>query len=413
MAPNRSLTLPTGIECHGTALRIVFYYNGKRYRESLGLEFNKQNLKFASHKRESILYEIKIGTFNYAKHFPNSKHAFGKRRAKNIEELAKLFLETKSFDVRRSTLQRYEWVLRDFCKIYGAKRSCETLSPRSLVEYRNSLAQGRVGKTINRNLVTINAFLSWLYKMEYIERDLSGILDRVKESSTDIKPFSFDEVSKALAVCYQLQHRNIFTIFAYTGIRTGELCALAWEDVDFEKRTIHIRRSTYIDRGLKTTKTDRERVVDLMPPAFDALTSQLHLTGHLPTNEYEVELPGNVIRKESLHFVFNPKVVRAQKGSEYDYYGNRGLGRIWMKLCNKAGVEYRNQYQLRHTYASWMITHANVNVSYLAQQMGHADITMVAKVYGKWLEESNKKESNRAWNELRKMLPEGSKYNAI
>ncbi|EKO3974257.1 integrase [Vibrio fluvialis] len=48
------------------------------------------------------------------------------------------------------------------------------------------------------------------------------------------------------------------------------------------------------------------------------------------------------------------------------------------------------------------MTHANVNVSYLAQQMGHSDITMVAKVYGKWLKESNKKESDRVWRELQK-----------
>ncbi|EGQ8492061.1 tyrosine-type recombinase/integrase [Vibrio cholerae] len=77
-------------------------------------------------------------------------------------------------------------------------------------------------------------------------------------------------------------------------------------------------------------------------------------------------------------------------------------------MCNsltraKRGVRCRNQYQLRHTYASWMITHANVNVSYLAQQMGHADITMVARVYGKWLVESNKKESERVWQELKKV----------
>lgn len=101
--------------------------------------------------------------------------------------------------------------------------------------------------------------------------------------------------------------------------------------------------------------------------------------------------------------MFNPKVVREQKVSGYDYYGKRALGRMWTALCKKGGVRYRNQYQLRHTYASWMITHANVNVSYLAQQMGHADITMVARVYGKWLVESNKKESERIWQELERV----------
>ncbi|NOH98385.1 DUF3596 domain-containing protein [Vibrio sp. 99-70-13A1] len=405
MAPNSSLKLPPGIEYHGLSLRIVFYYNGKRYRESLGLKVTKQNIKFASNKRESILYEIKIGVFNYAKHFPKSRHGFGKPAGESVLDLAKQFLETKAYDVRRSTLQRYKWVLRDFCKAYGSKRSTDTLSPRSLMQFKSELVQGRGGKTINRNLVTINAFLTWLHKMEYVEKDLSDVLTRVKEADADIQPFSVEEVRTALESSFQLQHKNIITTFAYTGIRTGELCALAWEDVDFENRTIHIRRSSYVDRGLKTTKTDTERFVDLMPPAIEALQSQILLTCSLPIKEYDVEFPGNVIKKENLHFVFNPKVVRAQKRSDYDYYGSRGLNRIWRNLCDKAGIEYRNQYQLRHTYASWMITHANVNITYLAQQMGHADITMVAKIYGKWLAESNKKESDRAWSELRKVHP--------
>ncbi|EOW9420108.1 integrase [Vibrio cholerae] len=35
--------------------------------------------------------------------------------------------------------------------------------------------------------------------------------------------------------------------------------------------------------------------------------------------------------------------------------------------------------------------------------MGHADITMVARVYGKWLVESNKKESELVWQELERL----------
>ncbi|BBM66314.1 integrase [Vibrio alfacsensis] len=400
MAPNELGKLPPGIELHGGSLRIVFYINGKRYRESLGLGPTKQNINFAKRKREAILYEVKIGTFNYAGHFPNSRHAFGKPKAIDIETLSKMFLKQKAFDVRQSTLQRYEWVLRDFCDLYGGNRTCETLAPRTLAHFKQDLVVGKSARTINRNLVTINNFLSWLHKMEYVPRDLSKVLTRVKESESDIQPFSIDEINKALSYCHQLQHRNMITLLVYSGIRTGELCALAWEDVDFENRTIHVRRSTYDKRGLKTTKTDKERFVDLMPPALEALKAQRHLTYLYPTKEYEVELPGNTYRTEKLRFVFNPKVVRKQKCSDHDYYGKRALIRIWTDLCKKASVTYRNQYQLRHTYASWAITYANVNVSYLAQQMGHANITMIAKVYGKWLKESNKKESDRVWREL-------------
>ncbi|UTV28962.1 site-specific integrase [Photobacterium atrarenae] len=404
MAPNAIVDkLPSGIEIHSGNLRICFYYKGKRHRESLGLKPTKQNINFATRKREAMLYEMKIGTFSYAAHFPESKHASGKPGALDLSQLAKQFLESKAHDIRRSTHQRYEWVLRDFLELYGANRSCDTLSPRSLTQFRQELVKGKSGRTINRNLVTINAFLAWLHKMEYVERDLSEVLTRVKESEVDIQPFSVDEINKALAECHQLQHRNMITLLVYTGIRSGELCALAWEDVDFENNTIHIRRSTYDRRGLKTTKTDKERFVDLLPPAIEALKAQRHLTYLFPAKEYDVELPGQAYRQEKLRFVFNPKAVREQKCSDYDYYGKRALGKVWEALCQKAGIPHRNQYQLRHTYASWMITHANVNVSYLAQQMGHADITMVAKVYGKWLTESNKKESDRVWGELQKV----------
>lgn len=392
--------LPTGIENHSNYLRIVFYYRGVRYRESLGLPVTKQNINFAKCKREAIIYEIKIGTFSYAAHFPNSKHAFGRIPNQKIDPLTQKFLHSKEFDIRKSTYQRYDWVLRDFIEGYGSNRSVDTLSPRTLMEFRQSLVKGKNGRTINRNLVTINAFLAWLFKMEYISQDLSKILTRVKEPPTNIKPFTMEEVKKVLSVCHQLQHSNMFTTLVYTGIRTGELCTLAWEDVDFTTNTLLIRRSAYTTRGLKTTKTDKERYVDLLPPAIDALKKQRSLTYLYPAKTHQIELPGNSYRSENLRFVFNPKVIRAQKGSDYDYYGTRALSRIWKELCLKANIEYRSQYQLRHTYASWMITHANINISYLAQQLGHADITMIAKVYGKWLIESNKQESERVWKKL-------------
>ncbi|BCK33680.1 hypothetical protein [Vibrio cholerae] len=88
-------------------------------------------------------------------------------------------------------------------------------------------------------------------------------------------------------------------------------------------------------RGLKTTKTDKERFVDLLPPALDALKAQQYLTYSFEPKEYDVELPGQAYRKESLRFVFNPKVVREQKVSGYDYYSKRALGRMWTALCKK------------------------------------------------------------------------------
>lgn len=56
----------------------------------------------------------------------------------------------------------------------------------------------------------------------------------------------------------------------------------------------------------------------------------------------------------------------------------------WRKAIEKAGVRYRKPYQTRHTYASMMLS-AGENVMYVAGQMGHADWSMLVKVYGRWI----------------------------
>ncbi|EHY9857455.1 site-specific integrase [Vibrio parahaemolyticus] len=391
---------PTGVEVHGNAIRIAFSYQGVRYRESLGLPVTKQNILFAQRKRDAILYEIKIGTFNYVQHFPESKHAHGSLKNVKLKKLVDEYLDSRERDVRTATLIRYRRALVAFLEAYGDTRSCNTLSPRSLSAIKNEFINGRAARTVNRELVTVNAFLKWLHKMEYVDKDLSDVLTRLKEAEVDISPLTQDEINKVVASCNQLQHKNAILTLVYTGIRLGELCALAWEDVDFENERILIRRSADSNRLLKTTKTDTERYVDLLPPALDALKAQALLTFGYPAKDYETELPDKTYRTDTIRFVFNPKAVRQKRNGGYDYCGKRTFPKVWERACQDAGVPYRNIHQLRHTYASWLITHANVNLSYLAKQMGHANINTIIEVYGKWLEMSNKKESNRVWDKL-------------
>jgi len=50
--------------------------------------------------------------------------------------------------------------------------------------------------------------------------------------------------------------RAMFAVGTFAGLRTGEVIALEWGDVDFDARTIHVRRS--VDGPLKD---DESRIV--------------------------------------------------------------------------------------------------------------------------------------------------------
>jgi integrase len=77
----------------------------------------------------------------------------------------------------------------------------------------------------------------------------------------------------------------------------------------------------------------------------------------------------------------NPRTGEAWKGDQPIRYG------VWVPAIRKAGVRYRRPYQTRHTYASMMLS-AGESPMWVAQQMGHSDWTMIARIYGRWVPEA-------------------------
>ena len=53
-------------------------------------------------------------------------------------------------------------------------------------------------------------------------------------------------------------------------------------------------------------------------------------------------------------------------------------------------MRYRNPYQVRHTFASTLLTNG-ANPWYVAQQLGHVDVEMVFKIYGKFIPQDYQK----------------------
>lgn len=72
-----------------------------------------------------------------------------------------------------------------------------------------------------------------------------------------------------------LQFRVLIHLAMITGCRRGELVALEWSDIDFEKRTISIHKSAYKIKGeptkIKDTKSHKSRKVKIPQYMADML----------------------------------------------------------------------------------------------------------------------------------------------
>ncbi|MFQ2063308.1 site-specific integrase [Aeromonas sp. R2-2] len=195
------------------------------------------------------------------------------------------------------------------------------------------------------------------------------------------------------------QFKNILLVLAYTELRPGELRALSWGDIDFEKKILHVRRNlTQQKMQFKLPKTNRTRTVHLLPPALNALQDQFKITGALLDAEIDMHLPGGMIVRQTLRPVFRPTKVVPDRPP---FYSGVFLAALWQAAIKKSGVRYRRAYQLRHTYASWNIT-AHGNLAFIAEQMGHNSARMLQEVYGKWIESASRSEVDSIWSSMQK-----------
>ena len=110
---------------------------------------------------------------------------------------------------------------------------------------------------------------------ELVERNPFRALSRRSRGRSDDHPPTMEEMDRLIAGCsalgwYGPQMRSLLIFAAYSGMRPGELFALEWLDIDFDRKRIHVNRRLYRGR-LDVPKSNKTRTIVLTPPARDAI----------------------------------------------------------------------------------------------------------------------------------------------
>lgn len=364
-----------------SSIEITFIYKGQRCRERVPLKPTTANLKRAEQHRAAIMHAIAAGNFDYAATFPDSKNA-GKF-ADEPGSILKLgqFLESwldrlkEQRLVASSTWDGYRKIVNHQLIPWFGDLSVSELKRKHVrdkletLEATNkrlaniqSVLRSALSSAIDDEIIEINPLANWCFKRKEAPR--------VDET---IDPFSPDEQA-ALISAANGQARNYIQFAIWTGMRTSEIVALNWTDIDFLRGVVVVNKAlTQSADAPEVTKTAAgTREVKLLGPALEAIQSQKSFT----------YLKGEEIFQ-------NPNHNARWKGDEPIRQT------MWNHVIKRSGVRYRNPYQTRHTYASMMLS-AGEHPMWVAKQMGHSDWTMIAKVYGKWMPAADKNAGGKA-----------------
>ena len=276
-----------------------------------------------------------------------------------VEELLDEWLDKRCHSMAASTLASYQYVIRKHLKPeFGARRLTD-LSPSHVASFISRLQhEGKKAWTIRQIIKPLKqAFEMAVRDGKITSSPVTKLLRHEKPQGDQRKMrcLSGEELSKLLSATKDPMWKALFSILAYAGLRISEALALRWEDVS--ETSISIRRS-------KTKAGVRE-----VP---------------LPKGVRAILRAWQIKQAPGIDLIFSTPQKPLQSPRE----ALRKLN----AAEDRAGIDRYTLHELRHTYASLLISRG-VDLPTIAEQMGHTNagitLTIYAHLYNK--EEGRKK----------------------
>lgn len=175
------------------------------------------------------------------------------------------------------------------------------------------------------------------------------------DKKTPRKALSVDQLEEIIDAMHGMKNceeKLLLALFIHTGARRGEVLGLRWEDIDFERNLIHIRRNNTQITGegahIGTTKTENG--------ARD-----------IPFGEHFKEL---LMPYRSSGYVFGGK--KPFQSWDYD--------KLMRRLKKRVNLHGATAHVLRHTYLT-MLAGEGVDLKTLQTIAGHANIQTTMDIY--------------------------------
>lgn len=380
----KPMDLPTGVELFRKSLRIRFTWNGRRCSETLPYPVTPKGIAAAAQLRNQVVSLTKLGLLDdakYAELFPGSALPAGGIPC--FGEYAQLWLDSR--DITAGTRLNYKGALNLYWMPHLALTRIDLITTtllRRIITVTDWTSPG-----VKRNaLVRLTTILKSAVADGLITKNPAEPLELPRRTKKEVDPFTLGEADQIINRLYQTSHwpsliyAALFEFLFFTGLRISEALALRWEDVDWGRRQVHVRRTVALGEVEERTKTGKDRFVLLNQRALNALWF---------AKMYAERRLLGVGRVKSTPYVFPPS-----KGQEH-VKETSNVHHQWRPTLTALGVRYRPPYNCRHTYATICLM-SGLNPAFIAQQLGHS-VQMLLSTYARWLNSSSD------WSELEKL----------
>ena len=282
-----------------------------------------------------------------------------------FETITEDFLIYKKQQIKESTYFNYTYKIQKYLLPVFKDLTLEEIAKYDFNKFSDDLLEEAhiSNKFLKDILLVLKSILRYAERKYDIKMKLELInLPRVRIQN--LKVFSTNDKRKIKAKCLNSNDtRDLGIILClYTGMRIGEICALKWEDIDLNKKTIYIKHTlqrVYVD--CKSTKI----LIDV--PKSEKSLRSIPMSNLVYSKLKEIK---ENYKKEDFFLTGNSKHFLEPRGYQYTF----------KKCLDECRVNYRNFHCLRHTFATDCIN-VGMDVKSLSEILGHSDVSITLNRY--------------------------------
>ncbi len=236
--------------------------------------------------------------------------------------------------------------------------------------------EGLSDRTISDAYDALKSIFKKAKDWKVIEENPMDSVEKPKYKKKEMNYYEEEEAEQVIIALYNdlsLMWRIYFLGAMIGGMRRGELTALEWKDIDFDKLTITVRQNIpkYVDKKpvIKEPKNGESRVIGMPSWYMDEL------------KEYKTKWDKNrnilTLKKE-------------WEGGDYEFLFHAGSGKPlyfttpttkWNRFIKRNKLKHIRLHDLRHTMVTLLIQ-AGANMKAISNRAGHRDTKVTDSTYG-------------------------------
>lgn len=285
-----------------------------------------------------------------------------RRKRKDFEVVTEEWLKYKKNTVKKSTYYNYSYSVAKY--LYPSFAGKNITKIKNYNNFIEELSDTLSPKTV-RDIVTKLKEIINFYEEEHNTKINVKKMSLPKINKKEIQILSNKEKQKLEKYCIEQNSLKSLGILIClnTGLRIGKVCALRWENIDFETRRIHVEKT--IERIY--SKEENKTIVIIDTPK--SITS----VRTIPINSKLYNILKQIRGKSK-------KTDFVLTGSSEHYVEPRNYQSYFKEILKRSKVKKYKFHTLRHTFATNFIE-AGMDIKSLSEILGHADVSITLNIY--------------------------------